>query len=55
MGGCAFEGALIGGWFGAVLGQSAEAVVAGAVVGAGVGAVIDSQDRGYWYQDHNCR
>ncbi len=55
LGGCALEGAFIGGWFGAILGQSAESVVAGAVVGAGVGAVLDSQDSSYWYQDYNSR
>ena len=55
LGGCsALEGALVGGFFGAVVGDSAEAMVAGAVVGAGVGAVLDSHERGYWYQDYNC-
>ena len=56
LGGCsALEGALLGGWFGAILGESAPAVVTGAIVGAGVGAVIESHEAGYWYHDGNCQ
>jgi hypothetical protein len=38
---------------------AAAALLAASCLGMGgcafEGAVIDSQDRGYWYQDHNCR
>ena len=49
LGGCnATGGALLGGWFGALIGGTADAAVAGALLGAGVGAAIGNDlDRGY--------
>ena len=49
LGGCnATGGALLGGWFGALIGGTADAAVAGALLGASVGAVIGNDlDHGY--------
>ena len=41
LGGCnAAGGAIMGSWFGAVIGGTADAAVAGALLGAGIGAAI---------------